>query len=143
MDAWCGPFGSAGWISHTLSPCVFETSAAVLLWTVALALIAAQWARLTTQPILISNKQGPLGLEAGNIAACGFICLLHAVHFIVAAITHTELLFHTAYQAALAVLWATVCGFGWRLSKTHAAIDLRCATFNVTVIGPSHACCCI
>lgn len=130
MIDWCGDFRGIGWISHTLSPCWFETGASAALLVIAVAMLGSQFprfqqSRLDDAPKL-SYKKGMTGLEAGQTAATAFLTLLHAVHFIVAAATHTTLLFHTVYQGVLAAVWVVVCISCWRLSKSHAVVDFRC-----------------
>eukprot|EP00798_Chlamydomonas_sp_ICE-L_P028994 gene28994-32186_t len=126
MDAICGTAGTNLWIEKTLSPCFFETGAAVCALLVLLPTLLAQTRRIALHNVAIS-KAGVTGCEGGFIALSGFVLVVHAVHLAASLLISDiqRLPFHAVYHATLLCCWLVVLLMSIRATRSHMPLDFR------------------
>lgn len=119
MDAWCGALGTQkiigeGWL-RTISPCYVETTSAVVLLLLCVALAVIQngssrsWAAsLAAQGVVV--KPGMLGRETGFLVSSCILVVIHLAFTLTSALVAPGLPFHTAHHAALALVWLIMVG---------------------------------
>lgn len=130
MD-WCGEFGEAVWVARTLSPCLLESSSAVLLVVVAVPVLIVQWVRMKRlerqrqQAHCQSQQTGMTGIETTFVLGTLMLVALHTAHLIVSAIILRDLPFHVAYNGVFLMVWVGVLIVSWVAGIKHLAVGFR------------------
>ncbi|GAX77414.1 hypothetical protein CEUSTIGMA_g4860.t1, partial [Chlamydomonas eustigma] len=130
MEWWCGLAFDAPIIGTTLSPCYFESTAALILPLLLSGTLLAGLPTLQRISHLIAEgkpSKGTTSTEGLSIAACFFLSAMHILHLVLvlAVPTLSEFKFHSAWNGSAAACWLICLWISVRSSWVHTYLDLR------------------